>query len=46
MQSLAEWAPFFEQVKPGLSLGVLHEATGIAGWVRSDWRKIHELLNF
>jgi tetratricopeptide (TPR) repeat protein len=45
LQALAQWAPSFEQVKQGLSVDVLREATGIAGWVRSDWRKIHGLLN-
>ncbi|MCZ7567017.1 MAG: hypothetical protein M5U01_00255 [Ardenticatenaceae bacterium] len=41
---LAEWAPQFEELEAGLSLAVLHEASGVAGWVRPDWRKIHELL--
>jgi thioredoxin-like negative regulator of GroEL len=45
LQALAKWAPSFERVEPGLSVVVLWEATGIVGWVRSDWRTIHELLN-
>ncbi len=39
------WVPSFEQVTPGLSIAVLREAIRVAGWVRSDWREIHELLN-
>jgi hypothetical protein len=45
MNDLASWAPAFEQRKSGLSVAVLREATGVAGWVSSDWRKIHELLS-
>jgi hypothetical protein len=45
VRTLARWAPFFGQVKQGLSADVLREATAVAGWVRLDWRKIHELLS-
>jgi len=45
LQALASWAPAFERQEPVLSVAVLREATGIAGWVSSDWRKIHELLS-
>ena len=45
LQALAEWAPSFEQVKPGVSVDVLRAATSIAGWVRAGWGKIHERLN-
>jgi hypothetical protein len=43
--ALASWAPAFERREPGLSVAVLRETTGVAGWVSSDWRKIHELLS-
>jgi hypothetical protein len=46
LQALAKWAASFEQLKQGLSVAVLREATGNAGWVRLDWREIHELLDF
>ena len=45
LQVLAEWGPSFEKVASGLAIGTLREATGIAGWVRSDWREIHALLS-
>lgn len=45
LQALAEWAPAFEQIEPGLSVAVLQEATSVAGWVRPDWHKVHELLS-
>jgi len=45
LQILAEWATVFEQIKPRLSIAVLSDATAVAGWVRSDWREIHELLS-
>jgi hypothetical protein len=45
LQTLAQWAPFFEQIKPRLSIDVLTEGIRIAGWVRVDWRKTHELLS-
>ncbi|MCZ7567019.1 MAG: hypothetical protein M5U01_00265 [Ardenticatenaceae bacterium] len=45
IRSLADWAPYFENVEPGLSLAVLREASEVAGWVRRDWREIHELLS-
>jgi hypothetical protein len=41
---LADSSLEFDQVEPGLSLRVLEEATGVAGWVRADWGKIHEIL--
>jgi hypothetical protein len=44
LQSLAEWAEAFEQVEPGMSVAVLREASEVAGWVRPEWRQIHELL--
>jgi hypothetical protein len=44
LQALASWAPAVERRKPGLSVAVLREATGVAGWVSSNWRKIHERL--
>jgi hypothetical protein len=45
LQALTSWASVFERQKPGLSVAVLREATGVAGWVSSHWRKIHELLS-
>lgn len=45
VRALAVWAPSFEQVKRGLSVDVLREVVRIAGWVRPDWREIHELLS-
>ncbi len=42
---LANWVSAFEKVVPGSAIGIVREATGIAGWVRSDWREIHELLS-
>ncbi len=44
LHALAAYAFLFEHQEPELSVDVLREATSIAGWVRSDWRKIHERL--
>ena len=41
---LADSSVAFDQVEPGLSLRALEEATAVAGWVRDDWGKIHEIL--
>jgi hypothetical protein len=41
---LADSSVAFDQIKPGLSLDVLEEAAGVAGWARADWRKIREIL--
>jgi tetratricopeptide (TPR) repeat protein len=44
LKTIAQWSPAFEKVKPGLSVTILREGVRIVGWVRPDWRKIHELL--
>ena len=44
LEDLAEWAPAFEKVAPGLSVNVLRETIAVAGWVRPDWQRIYELL--
>jgi hypothetical protein len=36
LQALASLTPAFERRKPGLSVAVLREATGVAGWFSSD----------
>src|SRR5262249_50230861 len=41
---LADSGVAFDQIEPGLSLRVLVEATGVAGWVRAVWGKIHGIL--
>ena len=45
LQTLIKWSPSFEQVEPGLSPNVLREAIGVVGWLRPEWREIHELLS-
>jgi len=45
LQALASWSPAIERRKSGLSVAVLREATGVAGWVSQYWLKIHELLS-
>jgi hypothetical protein len=44
LRTLAAWASAFETSTPGLSIAVLRAATNVAGWVRFDWRKVHQLL--
>ena len=46
IKTLAQWWYAFEQAETGSFIAVLHESTAVAGWVRSDWQKIHELLPF
>jgi hypothetical protein len=45
LQILTQWMSYFEQVRLGLSTDVLAAATGVAGWLRSDWREVHRLLS-
>jgi hypothetical protein len=45
IDTLAEWGPAFEHAKAGLALGAWQSATQVAGWVRPDWLKIHNLLS-
>jgi hypothetical protein len=44
LQHVARWAPAFEEIRPGLSISVINAAMGIIGWVRPDWRRMHESL--
>ncbi len=43
-QTFADWADYFETVKPGLFLQILREVTDVSGWVYPNWRKYHESL--
>jgi tetratricopeptide (TPR) repeat protein len=45
LHALAQCAPSFDQVKVGLASVVLRECTRVAGWVRSDWRKVDQALS-
>jgi hypothetical protein len=41
---VARWAPHFEQRHAGLALTVLSSVIDVAGWIRPDWRAVHEVL--
>lgn len=45
LETVASWAPYFDQMASGLSIPVLREVTSILGWLHPDWRKIHRLLS-
>jgi hypothetical protein len=44
LQTMAAWGVYFDQLASKSSVAVLREAAGIAGWVRSDWRRTHDML--
>ncbi len=44
LSSLAEWYDSLEKKHLGLTTSILRETTRIVGWVRSDWREIHNEL--
>jgi tetratricopeptide (TPR) repeat protein len=44
VEVLAKWSLIFEEVALGLAEKVLCETIRIIGWIRPDWREIHELL--
>jgi hypothetical protein len=44
LSELVDWTDALEKKQTGLAISILCEATCIVGWVRPDWRDIHELL--
>jgi tetratricopeptide (TPR) repeat protein len=45
LRTLAEWTPYFERSRAGLSIRALLETTSVAGWLHPAWRHINSLLS-
>ncbi|MGX1887885.1 hypothetical protein [Streptomyces sp. NPDC055287] len=44
IRDIADRSVAFEAVEPNLAAKALKEAMRISGWVRADWRHVHDLL--
>jgi hypothetical protein len=44
VQAIADWAPAFDEFKNSLSVMSLVAVIDVAGWIRTDWRRIHGLV--
>ncbi|WP_030786643.1 AAA family ATPase [Streptomyces sp. NRRL S-920] len=45
IRDIADRSVAFEAVEPNLVVKALKEAMRISGWVRADWRHVHDLLS-